>query len=196
MFGFIGSLVTTIRIWWARWKSRKSVVSSVPASTITSPAVSYRGTVSESTESAEVPVSTVPKSFRLSGTVGAKGASVLIFQNNKQLAVAHTADGTFSVELPAGTYAVTPKLKGSLFHPEFILVDLSGDTEIKFSDPASVVDSRKYGNFPNDSVDIQGTLTYTVPIFYSRRAGAPIDCRVKRPVDCRKSPNIPQNSRL
>jgi hypothetical protein len=49
--------------------------------------------------------------------------------------------------------------------------------------------------YPNGSVNVQGTLTYTVetsnnqaiPPVDSRTAGAPVDCRI--------APNIPQNSR-
>lgn len=61
---------------------------------------------------------------------------------------------------------------------------------------SSVTDSRNYGNFPNHSLNVQGTLTYTVPALESRTAGAPVDSRKSgAPVDSRVSPNIPQNSR-
>lgn len=56
----------------------------------------------------------------------------------------------------------------------------------------SVPDCRNYGNFPNDAVDVNGTLTYTVPSVDSRAAGAPVDSRVSVPVACG---TYPQNSR-
>lgn len=57
----------------------------------------------------------------------------------------------------------------------------------------SVPDCRDYGNFPNDSVNVNGTLTYTVPSVDSRKAGAPVDSRAAgAPVACG---TYPQNSR-
>lgn len=57
----------------------------------------------------------------------------------------------------------------------------------------SVPDCRNYGNFPNDSVNVNGTLTYTVPSVDSRTAGAPVDSRAAgAPVACG---TYPQNSR-
>lgn len=59
----------------------------------------------------------------------------------------------------------------------------------------SVPDDRDYYTFPNNAVDVQGTLTYTVQRYESRAAGASRDCRTVVPVDCRISSYIPQNSR-
>ena len=60
----------------------------------------------------------------------------------------------------------------------------------------SVTDSRNYGNFPNNSRNVQGTLIYDVVKVDSRTAGAPADSRAAgAPVDSRVSPNIPLNSR-
>jgi hypothetical protein len=56
----------------------------------------------------------------------------------------------------------------------------------------SVPDCRLYGNFPNHSVNVNGTLTYTVPSVDSRKAGAPVDSRTTTPT---ASGTYPQNSR-
>ena len=57
----------------------------------------------------------------------------------------------------------------------------------------SVPDCRNYGNFPNHSVTVNGTVTYTVPSVDSRKAGAPVDSRTAgAPVACG---TYPQNSR-
>lgn len=57
----------------------------------------------------------------------------------------------------------------------------------------SVPDCRDYGNFPNDAVNVNGTLTYTTPSVDSRKAGPPVDSRAAgAPVACG---TYPQNSR-
>lgn len=67
----------------------------------------------------------------------------------------------------------------------------------------SIPDSRNYGNFPNDSREVQGTLTYDVPSVFSlrywfntlfnRTEPLPLDSRTAVPTDSRTS--SPQNSR-
>jgi hypothetical protein len=60
----------------------------------------------------------------------------------------------------------------------------------------SFPDTRDYGNFPNLSVNIQGTLHYTIPSVDSRTPPLPVDSRTAgAPVDSRVAPNIPLNSR-
>lgn len=60
----------------------------------------------------------------------------------------------------------------------------------------SFPDCRDYGIFPNDSRNVQDTLTYDVCPDDSRTAGAPVDSRTAgAPDDSRVSPNIPLNSR-
>jgi hypothetical protein len=70
----------------------------------------------------------------------------------------------------------------------------------------SVPDNRNYGNFPNLSRNVQGTLTYDVPRVFSlkwwfdtlfnRTQPQPVDSRAAgAPVDSRNSGNVPQNSR-
>jgi hypothetical protein len=61
------------------------------------------------------------------------------------------------------------------------------------NDPYSIPDSRDFGNFPNDSEEVQGTDFYVVPKKDSRTAGPPVDSRKKKPVDSRVE--APQNSR-
>jgi len=57
----------------------------------------------------------------------------------------------------------------------------------------SVPDCRNYATFPNLFININGTLTYTVPSVDSRAAGAPVDSRTGgTPVACGM---YPQNSR-
>lgn len=57
----------------------------------------------------------------------------------------------------------------------------------------SVPDCRNYGQFPNNSTNVNGTLVYTVQKFESRTAGAPVDSRTAgAPV---ASGTYPQNSR-
>jgi hypothetical protein len=66
---------------------------------------------------------------------------------------------------------------------------VSGSLSGAYSQP----DCRNFGNFPNNSVNINGTLTYTVQKFESRAAGAPTDSRAAgAPV---ASGTYPQNSR-
>lgn len=60
---------------------------------------------------------------------------------------------------------------------------------------SSVQDSRNFGHFPNHTITVQGTVTYTVPAVECRTQGAPVDSRTGVPIDSRHSPNIPQNSR-
>lgn len=74
----------------------------------------------------------------------------------------------------------------------------SGSNPGPFSTIYSVPDCRNYGQFPNDSVTVQGTVTYTVPAHPShaapvdsRTAGAPVDSRntgltpTQIPANCR-----------
>lgn len=61
------------------------------------------------------------------------------------------------------------------------------------SDPYSVPDCRNYATFPNNSIEVNATKTYTVPSVDSRVAGAPVDSRAAgAPVP---SGTYPQNSR-
>lgn len=58
---------------------------------------------------------------------------------------------------------------------------------------SSVVDSRNYGNFPNASRTVNGTLIYDVPSV--RSIPAPVDSRTVTSVDSRIAGHVPQNSR-
>jgi hypothetical protein len=59
----------------------------------------------------------------------------------------------------------------------------------------SVPDDRSFDGFPNNSINVQGTLTYTVHPTESRSQGAPKDSRVSKPIDSRLVSFHPQNSR-
>jgi len=104
-------------------------------------------------------------------------------------------DGLFVFEgVQPGTFRVIPSYSGAKFLPSFRLVQVT-DRSVwcGFVDPSvfSVLDSRDYFNFPNGSVDVQGTETFTVQT--SCNSHLPTDCRVRKPVDCRV--NAPQNCR-
>jgi hypothetical protein len=58
---------------------------------------------------------------------------------------------------------------------------------------SSVKDCRDYGDFPNKTITVQGTVFYTVPAEESREQGAPVDSRPSKPVDSRAA--TVQNSR-
>jgi hypothetical protein len=59
---------------------------------------------------------------------------------------------------------------------------------------SSVVDSRHFGNFPNNTRTVNGTLIYDVPSVDSRKT-VPTDTRTSVPIDSRTAPSKPQNSR-
>ncbi len=58
----------------------------------------------------------------------------------------------------------------------------------------SIPDDRNFSVFPNNSVNVQGTLTYTVPAHPS--IIPPVDSRTTVPTDSRVAPIVPQNSRV
>lgn len=65
----------------------------------------------------------------------------------------------------------------------------SASTSSAYSYP----DDRNFGVFPNNAVNVQGTLQYTVPAHPSTTT--PVDSRASKPVDSRIAADIPQNSR-
>lgn len=71
----------------------------------------------------------------------------------------------------------------------------SASFTINASSHYSVPDCRDYATFPNNSRDVQGTLTYDVNAHPSHPA--PVDSRAAgAPVDSRTTANIPLNSRV
>ena len=95
------------------------------------------------------------------------------------------------LNVPSGSYTPAWLADGDTTDPCSVNVAFSDTVPVY-----SVPDCRNYGNFPNNSANVQGTLTYTVPTVDSRLAGPPIDSRTSGLVeDCRIAPNIPENSR-
>jgi hypothetical protein len=140
--------------------------------------------------------------YTVSGNAGVAGATVA-YSGLSSGSTTADGSGNFSVPaLPSGSYTFTPSLGGYTFSPASSPVTISGAnvTGVNFAATAlpyySVPDCRNFGNFPNHSANVQGTLTYTVPSVDSRAAGAPVDSRAAgAPVDSRVASNIPTNSR-
>jgi hypothetical protein len=134
--------------------------------------------------------------------VGVAGATVS-YTGTSSGSVVSGVGGAYTItNLASGTYTITPTLAGYTFVPTSSSQAYSGNSlvGINFTAQASgssvysQPDCRQFGNFPNDYINVQGTLTYTVQVFESRVAGAPVDSRVAgAPVDSRVS--APQNSR-
>ena len=136
--------------------------------------------------------------FKISGSLGIGGAGATVnYTGNSSGSVTADASGDYTISVPInGTYTITPALSGSIFHPASRIIVVSGSdvAGVDFGLPWSSTDSRNFGIFPNSAVNIQGTLTYTVPSVDSR-VNIPIDSRASVPQNCRVAPNIPQNSR-
>lgn len=133
----------------------------------------------------------------ISGNVGKAGVTVN-YSGPTSGSVTSGSNGNYAItNLGDGTYTITPSLAGFAFVPISQTVILQGVTvaNVNFTTPYSVPDCRNYGSFPNQSRDVQGTLIYDVQTS-SNHSIPPTDSRIAgAPVDCRKSPNIPQNSR-
>jgi hypothetical protein len=158
---------------------------------------SYNKVMAEQRAEAAVPATEAETlaAHSLSGNCGAAAAVVFLAGDSIGATVADSKGNFTFADLPAGTYAVIPKKPGSIFHPKLRLVNIvdTSAAGIDFLDPVSFQDCRNYGNFPNNSTNINGTLTYTVQQFESRKAGAPVDSRTAgAPVACG---TYPQNSR-
>jgi inhibitor of cysteine peptidase len=133
----------------------------------------------------------------ISGNAGVPGATIT-YTGTASGSVKADSTGTYTIpSLGNGTYTLTPSLTNYTFSPSSASKTVSTTnvlganfTAAGTTSPWSQVDSRKT---PNSTVDVQGTQTYTVPKNPSH--APPVDSRVSKPVDCRKSPNIPVNSR-
>lgn len=141
--------------------------------------------------------------FSISGNAGIASALVS-YTGTASGSVTADGSGNYTITgLANGSYTITPSLAGFTFAPtnSAQTVNNANITGVNFVATAastvfSVTDSRHYGNFPNHSRNVQGTLTYDVPSVDSRAAGAPVDSRAAgAPVDSRIAPNIPENSR-
>ena len=144
--------------------------------------------------------------FGISGSLGADGAGATVsWSGPSSGSVIADGSGNYNTgEVLANgvAYIITPIKSGAVFSPlnssqTVFNADISGInfTATSGSTAYSVPDCRVTPFGPNASRTVQGTKIYdvqvsdnsAVPGVDSRAAGAPVDCRV--------SPNIPQNSR-
>jgi hypothetical protein len=135
--------------------------------------------------------------FNVSGSLGIAGAGATVsFTGTSSGSVTADSLGNFTISLGNGTYTITPTLAGFIFHPTSIVVTVNNAdvTGVDFGLPYSEPDCRDFATFPNLAINIQGTLTYTIPSVDSR-VSIPQDCRISVPQDSRVPPNIPENSR-
>jgi hypothetical protein len=141
-------------------------------------------------------------SFSISGNAGIAGAKIT-YSGSASGSV--SADNTGAYVIPgllAGSYTLTPSLSGYTFSPTNTskTVTASNVSGVNFvasnSSAWSVPDDRDSSNFPNSSLNLEGTQIYIVSSTDSRTAGAPIDSRTfGAPVDSRVSRIIPINCR-
>ncbi len=137
--------------------------------------------------------------YSIGGNAGVGGATVA-YSGTASGSVIADGSGNYTISgLANGSYTITPSLAGYTFSPvsRSETVSSSNITGANFTAASSSAwsqpDCRNYGNFPNDAVNVQGTLQYTVPSVDSRKAGALVDSRKNKPVDSRV--NKPLNSR-
>ena len=149
--------------------------------------------------------------YAVTGNVGVAGATVS-WSGPTSGSVVSDALGNFDTNdmLTNGSYTITASLPNYTFSPASSSQTVNGSdisgvnfTATKVFTVYSVPDARNYGNFPNLSTNVNGTLTYTVPKVYSlkywfdvlfnRTQPLPEDCRAAgAPV---ASGTYPQNSR-
>jgi hypothetical protein len=132
----------------------------------------------------------------ISGSVGVAKA-VVHYMGQASGSVIADGSGNYTIpDLANGNYVLAPVFEGYVFTPAAQSKTIAGSNivGVSFVGIYSVPDDRDYAHFPNEAVNLQGTLQYTVPSVDSRKYGAPIDSRkVGAPVDSRI--NKPQNSR-
>jgi hypothetical protein len=133
----------------------------------------------------------------VSGNAGVADATVN-YRGSASGSVTADGSGNYAIPLANGNYTITPSLNGYTFVPVSQAVTVSGSdiTGVNFTavpvgvTAYSVTDCRNYGTFPNNAVDVNGTLQYTVPAHPSTTP--PTDSRADVPV---ASGTYPQNSR-
>ncbi len=146
-----------------------------------------------------VAVKSATSTFNISGNAGVAGATVS-YSGTASGSVAADGGGNYTISgLADGPYTITPSLTGYTFSPTSASETVSGSniTGVNFtaSGAYSVPDCRVTKPNSATSRTVNGTLLYdsqtssnpAIPPTDSRTAGAPVDCRV--------SPNIPENSR-
>jgi hypothetical protein len=121
------------------------------------------------------------------------------------------SNGTYTLTgLANGNYTITPSLAKWTFSPtsRSETVNSANITGVNFtgSNVYSQPDARNYGNFPNDSINVNNTLQYTVPsvfslrywfdLLFNRTQPLPLDSRKAGAVaDSRNGESTPENSR-
>jgi len=138
--------------------------------------------------------------FGISGNSGAAGATVSFTGTSSGSVTADGAGNYNTGNIGNGNYTLSVSKVGMTFLPSFSNQTVNGAnlTGVNFTGSQSyysVPDCRTYDQFPNNPVNVQGTLTYTVHPSESRTQGAPVDSRTGVPVDSRTAANIPGNSR-
>ena len=151
-------------------------------------------------------------SASISGNAGVGGATVAYSGTSSGSVTADSFGNYILPNLVNGSYTITPSLAGYTFSPSSSSQTMSGTNitgvnftaaQIPIGSHYSVPDARNYGNFPNLSTNVNGTLTYTVPaeyslqywfdILFNRTQPLPEDSRAAgKPV---ASGTYPQNSR-
>lgn len=129
--------------------------------------------------------------IRLQSSMGSDGSIILtVFQNGFQVGMAQDYTAMYTSGFP-GIY-LAASATASLAQ---ISSWAGGNANVIPPYPIaySVPDCRDYGNFPNLSINVNGTLTYTVPSVDSRKAGPPVDSRKAGPPTA--CGTYPQNSR-
>ena len=132
----------------------------------------------------------------VSGNVGIAGATITATGSSGPYTTTADGSGNYSLGLANGTWTITPSLMGYTFAPssQNVTVSNANITGVNFTptstDKYSVPDCRDYATFPNLSVDVNGTETYTVPAEPSH--ADPVDSRTNVP---EASGAYPQNSR-
>ena len=141
-----------------------------------------------------------PSTFSISGNAGIAGANVA-YSGTASGNVTADGSGNYTISgLSNGNYTITPSLSGYVFSPTSQNETVSGSNITGVNFTASVLsvysqpDCRIFGNFPNASRNVQGTLTYDVQTS-SNPAIPSTDSRVSKPVDSRIAAIIPENSR-
>ena len=117
-----------------------------------------------------------PFLYSISGSAGVAGATVA-WSGTSSGSTTADGSGNYTISgLANGSYTITPSLIGYTFSPTSSNQTVSGGniTGVNFvatltpvTGHYSVPDARNYGNFPNLSTNVNGTLTYTVPAEYS-----------------------------
>jgi hypothetical protein len=146
--------------------------------------------------------------FTISGNAGLAGATVS-YSGSASGSVIADGSGNYSINgLANGSYTITPSKSGYNFLPvnSNQMVNNADISGVNFTAALNVYSVPDCRVTPNDSRNVQGTLTYDVmPVFslrywfdtlFNRTEPLPVDSRAAgAPTDSRTADNIPENSR-